>query len=146
MDLLFVTEWADEAGLTVTSTLFRALESGEAMRAEEVEKVAARAASAAASLLAVAAMWASSSCSCCRALTNAALSRFVCSAFRAFFTLVVTHCSHITFPLDSLPARKKNSEKICIVYIIKKIFEFNKYTHKYICISYIFKTSREAAL
>ena len=119
MDLLFVTEWADEAGLTVTSTLFRALESGEAMRAEEVEKVfaaaaacrAAAASAAAASLLAVAAMWASSSCSCCRALTNAALSRFVCSAFRAFFTLVVTHCSHITFPLDSLPARKKNSEK-----------------------------------
>ena len=89
MDLLEVD---DEAGRTVTSTLLRPRESGEAMRAEEelCEE-------------AWAAMCASSSCSCCRALTNAAFSRFVCSAFRAFFTLVVTHCSHIT--LTSLPAK-----------------------------------------
>ena len=44
-----------------------------------------------------AAIFASSSCSCCRAFTNAAFSLFVCSAFRAFFTLLVTHCSQITF-------------------------------------------------
>lgn len=37
------------------------------------------------------------SCSCCSALTNAVFSRFVCSALSAFLTLVVTHCSHITF-------------------------------------------------
>ena len=93
MDLLEADD--PDAGLTVTSTLFRARGSGEAMRAEEEEEDAV--------CEACAAMWASSSCSCCRALTNAAFSRFVCSAFRAFFTLVVTHCSHIT--LTSLPAK-----------------------------------------
>lgn len=41
------------------------------------------------------------SCSCCNAFTNAVFSRFVCSAFSAFFTLVVTHCSQIIF--ESLP-------------------------------------------
>lgn len=35
------------------------------------------------------------SCSCCRALTNAVFSRLVCSAFRDFFTLLVTHNSHM---------------------------------------------------
>jgi len=52
-----------------------------------------------------AAICASSSCSCCKAFTNAALSRFVCSALRAFFTLVVTQFSQITrtsLPLDPL--------------------------------------------
>ena len=44
-----------------------------------------------------AAIFASSSCSCCRAFTNAAFSLFVCSALSAFFTLLVTHCSQITF-------------------------------------------------
>lgn len=41
------------------------------------------------------------SCSCCRAFTKAVFRRFVCSAFSAFLTFVVTHCSHIT--LGSLP-------------------------------------------
>ena len=44
-----------------------------------------------------AAIFASSSCSCCRAFTNAAFSLFVCSALSAFFTLLVTHCSQMTF-------------------------------------------------
>ena len=52
-------------------------------------------------LAACEAMWASNSCSCWRALTNAALRRLVCSALRAFFTLVVTQFSQIT--LTSLP-------------------------------------------
>ena len=51
-----------------------------------------------------AAICASSSCSCCKALTNAALSRFVCSALSAFFTLVVTQFSQIT--RTSLPGGK----------------------------------------
>ena len=51
-----------------------------------------------------AAICASSSCSCCKALTNAALSRFVCSALSAFFTFVVTQFSQIT--RTSLPERK----------------------------------------
>ena len=51
-----------------------------------------------------AAMCASSSCSCCRALTNAALSRLVCSALSAFLTLEVTQASQITF--TSLPAKE----------------------------------------
>ena len=80
-------------GLTVTSTLFRALESGEAIRAAVVEEEV--------ELEEVEAMWASSSCSCWSALTNAAFRRLVCSAFRAFLTLVVTQLSHIT--LTSLP-------------------------------------------
>lgn len=41
------------------------------------------------------------SCSCCSALTKAVFSRFVCSAFNAFFTFDVTHCSQIIF--ESLP-------------------------------------------
>ena len=45
-----------------------------------------------------AAILASSSCSCCKAFTKAAFNLFVCSALRAFLTLVVTHCSHITLP------------------------------------------------
>ena len=45
-----------------------------------------------------AAILASSSCSCCKAFTNAAFNLFVCSALRAFLTLVVTHCSQITLP------------------------------------------------
>ena len=96
--------WADgmdlEAGRTVTSTLFRLRESGEAMRAAvvEVEELVWEAA--------VAAMWASSSCSCWSALTNAAFKRFVCSAFNAFLTLVVTQFSHIT--LTSLPENSTN--------------------------------------
>ena len=93
--------WADgmdlEAGRTVTSTLFRLLESGEAMRAAEVLEVDELVCCAEA----VAAMCASSSCSCWSALTNAAFKRFVCSAFNAFLTLVVTQFSHITF--TSLP-------------------------------------------
>ena len=48
-----------------------------------------------------AAILASSSCSCCSALTKAALSLLVCSCLSAFFTLLVTHCSQIT--LSSLP-------------------------------------------
>lgn len=36
------------------------------------------------------------SCSCCKALTNAVFNLLVCSAFSAFFTLFVTHCSQIT--------------------------------------------------
>ena len=43
-----------------------------------------------------AAIFASNSCSCCNALTKAAFNLFVCSAFRAFLTLDVTHCSQIT--------------------------------------------------
>lgn len=46
------------------------------------------------------------SCSCCKALTNAVFSRFVCSAFSAFFTLLVTHCSHMT--RTSLPVTHKH--------------------------------------
>ena len=57
---------------------------------------------------AAAAIFASSSCSCCKPLTNAALSRFVCSAFSAFFTFVVTQFSQIT--RTSLP--EKNEEKV----------------------------------
>lgn len=45
------------------------------------------------------------SCSCCSALTKAVFSRFVCSAFSAFFTLVVTHCSQIIF--ESLPTEER---------------------------------------
>ena len=45
-----------------------------------------------------AAILASSSCSCCKAFTNAAFNLFVCSALRAFLTFVVTHCSQITLP------------------------------------------------
>lgn len=44
------------------------------------------------------------SCSCCNAFTNAVFKRFVCSAFNAFFTLVVTQASHITlgsFPINN---------------------------------------------
>ena len=51
-----------------------------------------------------AAILASSSCSCCRALTNAAFNLLVCSALRAFLTLDVTHCSQITrtsFPANT---------------------------------------------
>lgn len=46
------------------------------------------------------------SCSCCNALTNAVLSRLVCSAFSPFFTFVVTHCSQMIF--ESLPTEKRN--------------------------------------
>lgn len=49
------------------------------------------------------------SCSCCNALTNAVLSRFVCSAFSPFFTFVVTHCSQIIF--ESLPTEKRNMKR-----------------------------------
>lgn len=52
------------------------------------------------------------SCSCCRALTNAVFSRFVCSALRDFFTLLVTHSSHMI--LDSLPVNNKH-----IIYTIQ---------------------------
>lgn len=38
------------------------------------------------------------SCSCCSALTNAAFSLLVCSAFRAFFWLDDMQSSHSTFP------------------------------------------------
>ena len=51
-----------------------------------------------------AAMWASNSCSCWRALTKAAFSRLVCSAFSAFFTFVVTQFSQMT--LTSFPEIK----------------------------------------
>lgn len=40
-------------------------------------------------------------CSCCKAFTKAFFSRFVCSAFSAFFWLEVMHCSHRIFPLFS---------------------------------------------
>lgn len=45
------------------------------------------------------------SCSCCSALTKAVFNLLVCSAFRAFLTLVVTHCSQIT--RTSLPTNKR---------------------------------------
>lgn len=38
------------------------------------------------------------SCSCCRALTNAAFSRLVCSAFKTFFWLDDMQCSQRTAP------------------------------------------------
>lgn len=47
------------------------------------------------------------SCSCCRALTKAVFNLFVCSAFNAFFTLFVTHCSQIT---DFVPVRNISLE------------------------------------
>jgi hypothetical protein len=56
------------------------------------------------------AIFASSSCSCWRALTNAALSLLVCSCFKAFLTLLVTHCSQIT--RTSLPEIKDSDYKI----------------------------------
>ena len=62
---------------------------------------------------AAAAIFASSSCSCCKPLTNAALSRFVCSAFSAFFTFVVTQFSQIT--RTSLP--EKHERECCTVKI-----------------------------
>lgn len=49
------------------------------------------------------------SCSCCRALTKAAFSRLVCSAFRDFFWLVDMHCSHMMAPLFSLRQRQVKS-------------------------------------
>ena len=51
-----------------------------------------------------AAIFASNSCSCCNALTKAAFNLFVCSAFKAFLTLDVTHCSQIT--RTSFPGNK----------------------------------------
>ena len=76
---------------TVTSRppLERELEDGEDVR-EETVTLSRLAPSGNAAILA------SSSCSCWRALTKAAFNLLVCSAFRAFFTLVVTHCSQIT--------------------------------------------------
>lgn len=47
------------------------------------------------------------SCSCCSAFTNAVFNLFVCSAFNAFFTLLVTHCSQIT--RSSLSTAKKQT-------------------------------------
>lgn len=47
------------------------------------------------------------SCSCCKALTNAVLSRFVCSAFNAFFTFDVTQFSHKTLA-DEFAVTKGN--------------------------------------
>ena len=116
-------DWDEPAGRTVTSTLLRDRESvcGDAIRAAEdwddiefvvITELADRAAAAeaadaasAASRADWAAMWASSSCSCWSALTNAAFKRLVCSAFNAFLTLVVTQFSHIT--LTSLPVFKE---------------------------------------
>ena len=60
-----------------------------------------------------AAILASSSCSCCKAFTNAAFNLFVCSALRAFLTLVVTHCSQITLP-PPLPENKISLELLLI--------------------------------
>jgi len=53
------------------------------------------------------------SCSCCRAFTNAVFRRFVCSAFSAFLTFVVTHCSHMT--LGSLPETKHSVQCKCSI-------------------------------
>ena len=53
-----------------------------------------------------AAILASNSCSCCKALTKAAFNLLVCSAFRAFLTLDVTHCSQIT--RTSFPETRSN--------------------------------------
>lgn len=51
------------------------------------------------------------SCSCCKALTNAVFSRLVCSALRDFFTLLVTHSSHMI--LSSLSANKLDYNISC---------------------------------
>ena len=62
-----------------------------------------------------AAILASSSCSCCRALTNAAFNLLVCSALRAFLTLDVTHCSQITrtsFPANTTFIRIVQQSKV----------------------------------
>lgn len=58
------------------------------------------------------------SCSCCNALTKAVLSLFVCSAFNAFFTLFVTHCSQTT--LASLAACNSKIE-----FVIKSVSVVN---------------------
>ena len=73
-------------------------------RAEETSGEDPRADDCVACCDACAAMCASSSCSCCKALTNAALSLFVCSAFSAFFTFEVTQASQIT--LTSFPEKR----------------------------------------